>query len=603
MFARQVDPLAEYSSALSAAELHHRAQQEALDHTYTNSSNSRNFYVSQSSQPSTHHAGSSSTGSSDEILGGPSNSNSNGSNNNSISIHASARNHNPYKRKHAIHFEPDFFAALDASLAETADNCGGDHSGTSISTSTNTSVDVDTHRGSEWSTASIQQQSLEQQRPLRPVKRVKRSMTPTITSPKASEKLTVRHSNHSSAATKIKAASTMTTPPHLTSDTQPSTSTSSEQTASVDQPLRTSPSSISSPPPDSVQKSDLLTRGRIGSSGPSIIDLSSGEELVALHLGENEHKRRRDHDPLLSPTSESGPTELLQEVFEYQDDGTLLPILDHASERPSPTKKVRLSRAPSHLPHLQFLSECIGSGDAGFQKNTMQWREEGKTEEGDDKPGNNGYFRPALYRTQWNECSTAQRSDSSSVRSSQSSLRSRFWNTVDEGDMSADEDQEDANDERNRRSELCSSQSEFGAHRKGRNSLVRSKGGCNLKYFLDGLDTLDREHWTNLMPKGIIPLEEAHGNEVVLYQPTSALSKDLALGDNDTDEADIWEAQEEEGNLGGTDYHQSPTAYIEELDDNEEDDEGNLADDEAGEAHDYAPLVDMEEKIMDIDLD
>jgi hypothetical protein len=73
------------------------------------------------------------------------------------------------------------------------------------------------------------------------------------------------------------------------------------------------------------------------SEGPSIIDLSSGEELEALHLGENEHKRRRD-----SAFDSGSSAESLREVYDVLEDGSLCPVMDHAPVKPSPTKRIRL---------------------------------------------------------------------------------------------------------------------------------------------------------------------------------------------------------------------------------------------------------------------
>ncbi|KAK3807611.1 MAG: hypothetical protein J3Q66DRAFT_355858 [Benniella sp.] len=73
------------------------------------------------------------------------------------------------------------------------------------------------------------------------------------------------------------------------------------------------------------------------SGGPSIIDLSSGEELEALHLGENEHKRRRD-----SAFDSGSSAESLREVYDVLEDGSLCPVMDHAPVKPSPTKRIRV---------------------------------------------------------------------------------------------------------------------------------------------------------------------------------------------------------------------------------------------------------------------
>ncbi|KAF8932043.1 hypothetical protein BGZ52_011104 [Haplosporangium bisporale] len=97
-------------------------------------------------------------------------------------------------------------------------------------------------------------------------------------------------------------------------------------------------------------------------SGPSIIDLVSGEELVAFHLGENEHKRRRDS--IFEPSTGCG----LREVYDVQEDGTLHSIMDHAPALPSPTKKLRLGD------HLQCLEENkkARSKSPKFSANTFQ---------------------------------------------------------------------------------------------------------------------------------------------------------------------------------------------------------------------------------------
>ncbi|GJJ69802.1 hypothetical protein EMPS_02151 [Entomortierella parvispora] len=84
------------------------------------------------------------------------------------------------------------------------------------------------------------------------------------------------------------------------------------------------------------------------SHGPSIIDLSSGEELVALHVGESEHKRRRESNAC------SPDEDYLREVFDVQEDGSLCETMHHAPALPSPTKRARLEKP---RPHLQFLDQ------------------------------------------------------------------------------------------------------------------------------------------------------------------------------------------------------------------------------------------------------
>ncbi|KAG0374753.1 hypothetical protein BGX24_009995 [Mortierella sp. AD032] len=78
--------------------------------------------------------------------------------------------------------------------------------------------------------------------------------------------------------------------------------------------------------------------------GPSIIDLSSGEELVVMKVGQNDHKRPRE---CLSESSSSSSVESLREVYDVQEDGSLCPVLDHAPALPSPTKRSRVDSTSS----------------------------------------------------------------------------------------------------------------------------------------------------------------------------------------------------------------------------------------------------------------
>ncbi|KAG0233553.1 hypothetical protein BGW42_007388 [Actinomortierella wolfii] len=126
-------------------------------------------------------------------------------------------------------------------------------------------------------------------------------------------------------------------------------------------------------------------------AGPSIIDLSSGEELVALHLGENEHKRRRDSTCSLSGNGyhdtnnhsnsnhNNHSSESLREVFDVQDDGTLLPVWDHAPALPSKKKKVKLDgRAASPLRSIDL------DEDELFTTSSIPWNSRGGGIHGND---------------------------------------------------------------------------------------------------------------------------------------------------------------------------------------------------------------------------
>ncbi|KAI1320926.1 hypothetical protein EDD11_009249 [Mortierella claussenii] len=81
---------------------------------------------------------------------------------------------------------------------------------------------------------------------------------------------------------------------------------------------------------------ERISSQKIPDGGVSIIDLSSGEELASLQLGENKHKRRRD-----STTDSSSSGESLREVFDVMEDGSLQPVLDHVPVLPSPMKRMR----------------------------------------------------------------------------------------------------------------------------------------------------------------------------------------------------------------------------------------------------------------------
>ncbi|KAK3838273.1 MAG: hypothetical protein J3R72DRAFT_448849, partial [Linnemannia gamsii] len=78
--------------------------------------------------------------------------------------------------------------------------------------------------------------------------------------------------------------------------------------------------------------------------GPSIIDLSSGEELVVMKVGQMDHKRPRE---CLSESSSSSSVESLREVYDVQEDGSLCPVLDHAPALPSPAKRSRVDSTSS----------------------------------------------------------------------------------------------------------------------------------------------------------------------------------------------------------------------------------------------------------------
>ncbi|KAF9432360.1 hypothetical protein BGZ76_010907 [Entomortierella beljakovae] len=185
---------------------------------------------------------------------------------------------NNNRRKRPLHFEPEFIAALDASLQEQSRS--------------------------------------------RPTKK-SRFSTPTT-------------------------AASSTASPSPPSSSSSSSSSSDDTTPSIIQPtaitspihsIRTTPNRSRSLSPSSP------------SEGISIIDLSSGEELVPFHLGENEHKRRRDS------TVDSSSSESLQEIFNVLDDGSIHPVTDHVPIQPSPIKRQRLHKTDQRPSRLKIFEE------------------------------------------------------------------------------------------------------------------------------------------------------------------------------------------------------------------------------------------------------
>ncbi|KAF8924670.1 hypothetical protein BGZ58_001551 [Dissophora ornata] len=413
MFARQVDPLAEFSSAISAAELHHRAQQEALDQTPHDCSLFDTL-------PSAQHTQGVVT-----------------------STSGNAASNNPHKRKHPLHFEPDFYAALDSSLKE-------------------------------------------------------------------------EHGE----------------------------------------------------------------------------DVDNSEELVALHLGENEHKRRRDGD-LPSPTSS---TESLREVFEYQDDGTLLPILDHAQAQPSPAKKVRMGKA-CHHPHLRFLSEAESEAEGGHGKSTKI---------GHDRKisgSSSGYYRLAQ-NGYWSGVA-ARRRGSASVRSTRGPVSNRFWDDADmvESNTHKHDDHHQVNEDEIKLSDDDTSSSQSGVEtpKAGQQILIRYQGSKTVS-LTDGRATVCWSRWKDQELVCVFPQDGRQGKELVLYQkPVAGVKARIRRASGQRGKGGVGSQQ-----LKDADHHDARNdcqlnAFIEELSD--DDDDGNVADDEGCKASEDGPLMELEEKIMDMELD
>ncbi|KAG0254377.1 hypothetical protein BG011_005795 [Mortierella polycephala] len=174
------------------------------------------------------------------------------------------------RRKRSLHFEPEFFEALNSSLQDPP--------------------------------ATLS-------RSPRPYKRSKRNATD---------------------ATSSFAANNTNTPPA----DPPSTSTASDKLSPATLvELASGQNTTKARSPSPTFSSFSVSKP---TDSPCIIDLSSGEELQALNLGENDHKRRREN------TTDSGSsTETLREVFDVQNDGSLHAVMDHAPSLPSPTKRIK----------------------------------------------------------------------------------------------------------------------------------------------------------------------------------------------------------------------------------------------------------------------
>jgi len=359
--------------------------------------------------------------------------------------------------------------------------------------------------------------------------------------------------------------------------------------------------------------------------------LSSGEELVTLHLGVNEHKRKSEND--LSPPK--GSAESLQEVFEYQDDGTLQPISDHHSGY-SPAKKVRLSKA-SHHPVLRFLKEGE-TEPSGSKKSTK--RDQNKKAEGSHgacRVAQSGYWSGA----------NARRKGSTFIRNTRSTLAHRFWDDMDMDNIQINSHNPGSEDhqggekhvEQNKQinegkahqakdedTDQCSTASAtITATTTTRNvtsdrsGIIPFKAGLQavIRYqepkgisVSSNLHGYNRECWKNPMLIPIIPLKETKGKELVVYQKLPfAISSAYPQRANDKDNQEDEDEDEDEEEQGNSHPHTFNGGYlstviIEELDDDDDDDDdGNMADDEGCEHSDDAPLVELEEGIMDMDLD
>ncbi|KAG0273703.1 hypothetical protein BGZ95_010506, partial [Linnemannia exigua] len=212
--------------------------------------------------------------------------------------------------------------------------------------------------------------------------------------------------------------------------------------------------------------------------GPSIIDLSSGEELVVMKVGQNDHKRPRE---CLSESSSS--VESLREVYDVQEDGSLCPVLDHAPALPSPTKRSRFDSTSSQDKPLRSLD---------------------KMEQGQE-------------RKRLNRRSTARARNTISVTHNKHGYRDEPMESADW--MSDDDEDDSANNTRQN-----NAQQEM--------ALIRYEGPKTVT-LADGVDALIRKRWDD--DHYIPALDNLQGNELVLYRPPPP----QALRDNDDNDNEL----------------------------------------------------------------
>ncbi|KAF9161219.1 hypothetical protein BGX20_002193 [Mortierella sp. AD010] len=331
----------------------------------------------------------------------------------------------------------------------------------------------------------------------------------------------------------------------------------------------------------------------------NIIDLSSGEELVALHLGSNDHKRMRDYDP----TSPTGSMDSLREVFEYQEDGNLLPIREYISTQPSPAKKVRLGRS-SHHSTLRFLSE--GESDSETRGHDPKPRQS----QSQRAAGNNGFYRKTKQKRKYWSLDTTRRNDKTSIRGGSGNVfTGRPFDGVDtdgtvEGDTEVEGSIRSCNvEEANTGDTTKVDNQSNGFSIEERNQELIPYQHPTARSPSNEL-IIDWKLWKHIGHTNTIPLTELKGNEVVLYKNNSSLGLESSNDGN-------YNGQEYEVYCEMDGNYQS-CVVIEELaddyggnDDNgdDDDDDGNMADDEACELSDDGPLIELEERIMDMDLD
>ncbi|KAF9133468.1 hypothetical protein BG015_003552 [Linnemannia schmuckeri] len=385
MFARPVDPFFAYNSAFSAAERRHKEMELLAQQNNNNHSSQQELGSQQTPRLDTNQAPSSAT------------------------IHSK-------RRKHSLHFEPEFLSALDSSLQDPP---------------------------------------------------------PVLSRPRPCKKL-----RRSTAAMSVNEN-------HLASNTTNSASNSFAQSRTS--PPTAVPETLC---PKEQRASTTLPRFLSSSSkttdGPSIIDLSSGEELIAMNVGQSDHKRPRES---LTESSSSSSVESLREVYDVQEDGSLCPVLDHAPALPSPAKRSRIDSSTNDNGPLRSLDELV------------QGRERKRQ------------IKRSLARATHMHSAVTTNNATNNVTTISNSYGYRDEVMMDTtGWMSDDDD--------------CHNNNTHQKAARPEMALIRYEGPKTVT-LADGVDALIRKRWND--DHDIPSLDNLQGNELVLYRPPPP----RALLDND----------------------------------------------------------------------
>ncbi|KAF9098861.1 hypothetical protein BGX23_004953 [Mortierella sp. AD031] len=202
--------------------------------------------------------------------------------------------------------------------------------------------------------------------------------------------------------------------------------------------------------------------------GPSIIDLSSGEELVAMNVGQSDHKRPREP---LHESSSSSSAESLREVYNVQEDGSISPVLDHAPALPSPAKRSRIDPSTSSDGSLMTVDEL----EEGRERKRLNRRSTAHTRHATDNAFNSTSNDIFGYRDE----------------------------PMDYNGWMSDDECSNANNTRR-------------ITPKPEMALIRYEGPKTVT-LADGVEALIRKRWND--DHDILALDNLQGNEMVLYRP------------------------------------------------------------------------------------